>query len=68
MRLYYRVQSAASGVSFRVVAGTIAIAPLYALGWLAGRIARTVWRSLVWLWTALRIGATDGWMGADGPA
>ena len=61
MTLYRRVQVAAAGADLRVVVTTAAIAPLYAVGWLAGRIARTIWRGLVWLYTAAHLGIVDGW-------
>ncbi len=61
MSLYERVRESAKTADVRVVIATAAIAPLYAVGWLAGRVARTVWRGAVWLYTAARLGVIDGW-------
>jgi hypothetical protein len=63
MTLYARIHAAAAQTQPRVVIGTLAVAPLYAVGWLAGIVARLVWGVILWAALAVKFGVTDGWSG-----
>lgn len=59
--LYRRIEAAAATVRPVVVVKTLTMWPFYAIGWLAGRVARVVWLGLVWVWASLRVGVETGW-------
>jgi hypothetical protein len=63
MTLYARIHAAAAQTQPRVVIGTLAVAPLYAVGWVIGTLGRVVWGVLLWTWLAVKFGVTDGWSG-----
>jgi hypothetical protein len=63
MTLYARIHAAAAQTQPRVVIRTVMVVPFYAIGWLAGTLARLVWGVLLWTWLAIKFGVTDGWSG-----
>lgn len=63
MSLYARIHAAAAQTQPRVIISTAAVAPLYAVGWLAGTLARLVWGAVLWAALAVKFGVTDGWSG-----
>ena len=61
MSLYQRIQADVRGVKPSIVLTTALIWPLYAVGWIAGKVARIVWNAALWLLMAGIRGVREGW-------
>ncbi len=61
MGLTQRLEQEARRMSPAKTVATIAVSPFYGIGWVVAFLLRVLWNIFSWLYSAIRLGISDGW-------